>query len=75
MRVGNLHAESNFLAANIAFCHLSAPPSKGLFYKATNISYQICGANASFFSSRRQEQGSAGRQRVSFACNFSGRVL
>jgi hypothetical protein len=27
VRVGNLRAESNFLAANIAFCHLSAPPS------------------------------------------------
>jgi hypothetical protein len=33
VRMGNLFAESNFLAANITFCHLSAPPSKGLLAK------------------------------------------
>ena len=33
VRVGNLHAESNFFTTNITCCHLSAPPLKGFFTK------------------------------------------
>ena len=32
VRVGNLNTESYIFAANFTFCHVSAPPLKGLFF-------------------------------------------
>ena len=49
VRVRNLYTESNILATNITFCHVSAPPLKGLNRIATVVFYQIHFAIASFF--------------------------
>ena len=48
MRVGNLNSERDVLTADIAFCHVSAPPLQ-LETKSTAIYYQIWKGNASFF--------------------------
>jgi hypothetical protein len=51
MRVRNLNTESNIFSTNFTLCHVSAPPSKGLFYKITTlVFYQIYKGNARVFS-------------------------
>lgn len=49
VRVGNLNTESYIFAANFTFCHVSAPPLKGLFFITTLVFYQIHAKIASVF--------------------------
>ena len=49
VRVGNLNTESYIFAANFTFCHVSAPPLKGLFFITTLVFYQIHTKIASVF--------------------------
>lgn len=40
--MGNLDSKSDTFAADVAFCHRSAPPSTGFSTKSTLIYYQTC---------------------------------
>ena len=73
VRMGNLYAESNILATNIALCHESAPPSKALVIQQCYI-IRFPGEMQAFFCFAADSGQNIPREKDR-ACNFWAQAL